>query len=1652
MPDDSTDSRNLSPQYRPPSWLESPPTSAPDPPIETCQQTLRLDELTWENFERLCLRLARLEADVEDCRLYGVRGQVQEGIDLYARLKGDGKYRVYQCKKVRRFGPAAIRGAVTNFLASKWRREASSLVLRTTHDATRTQYADEVEAQRKRLAGDGITLIPWDIEEISRRLKQQAELVDDFFGRPWTVAFCGKEAAEALGHRLDATEVIAFRRDLGKFYRLVFNKHDPSIPVAPRPGVADIPLSARYVLPDILSEQSAAFVPDSGSPPGPVQSRDDYAKVAPGTFTESVMPPLGQRSAPARTTQRSYQLRERIDTWLAKSDRSVVVGGPGGGKSSLLRFLALDLLSESAALDNLSAQWARLLPVWIPFGYWTRLINSAIGSQCSISECLRQWLGEWNESQLWPLVDGAIKDKRLLLLVDGLDEWVNEESGRNACQMLQVFVEARDLAIVITGQPYGLQRIPIHGSGWQVGTLAGLSPEQRQELCSKWFKIKINQDADDRGDPTHVTSNLIQRETDLFIVELRESHDLEEISRVPLLLLLLVYLKFQQATLPRQRFEAYDLLVEHLLRKHPAGRRAAAGLGKAAEGLSDADIRRVLACVAFHVQVCHPDGMVREDEVESVAKEFLTDPDLGLGLSPGEAHSYATQFTHVAEEELGLLVREGVRELEFFHRTLREFLAAVHLSRMPLQEQESLIKAHSTDPGWREVILGVFWLTSPPDNLSRLLAQVREMVNEIPGGLFARELIAEVAFGEFDCPASVAQRDALETFEVIERHPWIPHRKRLLRQALDGLRSKKTGKLARGRVRRWVYSRGSWRPSWYDAMSGWPLTAETSTLLLTALHDEDGNVQRAVAHALATVGRGDERTGDAVAEVAMRFLDPSVRAAALECLTLGWPDHPRISLALSEARNSRSPELRLAAIAARVRRGIRDDSDFQEILKMARRDFWSGVPYAWSSELTSALVLGWRGFESLKNECLEGARQGFTHGHHVTKQFAEAVLLAAFPHDEEVAKYCAMEIRGEHPFGGLSAGSPWELLSRNFRDNPPIAEAIDEWSSKQMAFGPYLAQAALVGRTPTIKRKLLAGLLSSAPHWEAWSLMEGWGMEDGESAAALTKVALGPAGPASWIAHLIPRILPDAAKARARLLDLVGDSECRRCAFVASGLASLSPRGDEDQIVERCLDALPSVAEWEREDFKSEIIVGLPRSNRIRELALKSLEEREPPIAAVASAFSGDDEIRSRVAQLVNPLPSSLRAQIVMELTDTIADRDFAISVLKDYDVESDDEVKVLSSIGYHRLLHQEKKDNTDAVQKLSEGISAYGIDFEKRRRAAFAGLVVLQRLDLFAGAKEGLGEPRVLAINLGEMGEANLPIIRLIAEHWTEARTALGPNLRLQLTGHLSSLGLWEALCLVAADYPATHADVLSALDADPEIAVHPNALRFLAAIRPRSQLLQDRCLSSLKSKKPLGINEWAPASTIFAEAFGGDPAALAALVAGRPSDLSAFGFSTIAALSAGWPDSTILDELFSHLQSHPRPPISEAAFYALLYARIPASQIIDTLRNHLASANIYNYLLLSSPLLLRLRNDAEARDHLSNLLTSDLDPNLKATIPRALAASAGVSKELAEWCRAELHHQQEELGSPQLGLDLFAGSVRGVTLSLLDVLGTSW
>lgn len=122
-----------------PEYLTKPADGVVSPPALTRPQELPFGKLTWDNFERLCFRLATKEARIEHCQLYGVPGQNQQGIDIYAKLQGASKYTVYQCKREKNFGPPKIRKAIEKFLSGEWPAKSERFVLCTKESLRETK-------------------------------------------------------------------------------------------------------------------------------------------------------------------------------------------------------------------------------------------------------------------------------------------------------------------------------------------------------------------------------------------------------------------------------------------------------------------------------------------------------------------------------------------------------------------------------------------------------------------------------------------------------------------------------------------------------------------------------------------------------------------------------------------------------------------------------------------------------------------------------------------------------------------------------------------------------------------------------------------------------------------------------------------------------------------------------------------------------------------------------------------------------------------------------------------------------------------------------------------------------------------------------------------------------------------------------------------------------------------------------------------------------------------------------------------------------------------------------------------------------------------------------------------------------------------------
>jgi tetratricopeptide (TPR) repeat protein len=193
-----------------PDYLGEPPSGRfPEPPVAAAAlQLLPFDQMPlWKDFEELCVRLARKEPDTVHVQKYGIGGQAQDGIDIYAR-KESGRYRTYQCKRYASLTPSDISRAVTRFLKGEWAQKSDCFVFCVSQPVDKTNLAKEVEKQATRLQEQtpSVEFVVWDTEQLSAKLKEEPELVREFFGESILDRFLPGAAGDDVRSQLRGIE------------------------------------------------------------------------------------------------------------------------------------------------------------------------------------------------------------------------------------------------------------------------------------------------------------------------------------------------------------------------------------------------------------------------------------------------------------------------------------------------------------------------------------------------------------------------------------------------------------------------------------------------------------------------------------------------------------------------------------------------------------------------------------------------------------------------------------------------------------------------------------------------------------------------------------------------------------------------------------------------------------------------------------------------------------------------------------------------------------------------------------------------------------------------------------------------------------------------------------------------------------------------------------------------------------------------------------------------------------------------------------------------------------------------------------------------------------------------------------------------------
>jgi energy-coupling factor transporter ATP-binding protein EcfA2 len=381
----------------------------------------------------------------------------------------------------------------------------------------------------------------------------------------------------------------------------------------------------------------------------------------------------------------------QIETAVREKARVIVLGDPGSGKSTMLKYMALRLAQERRAP----------LPILLPLNAYARaLARKDLNLQAYLAE---YFAGRaQGVAALGPLFVEAIEAGKAIVLLDGLDE---VHSGRaELVNRVEDFAhEAIDKGnrVVITSRIVGYRDAPLTPKDWALYTLLDFNDEDIESFARRWCLAFEKSTVGDT--PEAEAAAEIERQG--LLEAIRASEGVKRLATKPLLLTILALIKRQGVELPKSRIKLYDRYLETLIE---AWNRASA-LDKSAgrASLEYEATLEVLGPLALRLRQENPTaGLVSERQL----LKWLTEHYHGeqWKLEPGPAAEKAREFLNNVRRYSNLLVERGEGQYGFIHLTFEEALAAYGLvSAGQIERQKSLdyIQRYVTDPAWRETIL-----------------------------------------------------------------------------------------------------------------------------------------------------------------------------------------------------------------------------------------------------------------------------------------------------------------------------------------------------------------------------------------------------------------------------------------------------------------------------------------------------------------------------------------------------------------------------------------------------------------------------------------------------------------------------------------------------------------------------------------------------------------------------------------------------------------------------------------------------------------------------------------------------------------------------------------------------------------------------------
>lgn len=381
--------------------------------------------------------------------------------------------------------------------------------------------------------------------------------------------------------------------------------------------------------------------------------------------------------------------------FLAKHPRFSILAKPGGGKSTLLKRLAVAYANPKRRLaseDDLPKR------DWLPLFVRCRDLRERAGEPIRELLCDLGRQAEMNDDladAFREQVDDALNAGRALLLVDGLDEFADTAARTTFADHLRTFLAMYpQTALVVTSREAGFRQIAgVVASVCESTTMAPFDESDVHTLCERWHAEVLPDTKENRAEARNLATTIWENERIRALVE------------NPLMLTTLLVVKRNENELPTKRIKLYAAAIRVLIYSWNQ------------QGYTPLDEDETLARLSYVAVAMMKAGQQRIGRRQLLKLLQEAQRELEAELAYAEVKPGA--FIERVEYRSSLLMQTGHEEIdgllepvyEFRHLTFQEYLAARGLVEEQYPGRDDgdgdlagLLAPHFEDEAWREVV------------------------------------------------------------------------------------------------------------------------------------------------------------------------------------------------------------------------------------------------------------------------------------------------------------------------------------------------------------------------------------------------------------------------------------------------------------------------------------------------------------------------------------------------------------------------------------------------------------------------------------------------------------------------------------------------------------------------------------------------------------------------------------------------------------------------------------------------------------------------------------------------------------------------------------------------------------------------------------